>query len=733
MLSGMLAACGDNGQPQSIEDSPSGSNSVAVLDDLSSYVELTRGSINTDKYGNKFGDIPNQDSATFTFAGCEGETNLSVTGYDIDTNAEIEVVVNDVRIGHLSQSARNNAVNSGDQFDLDALLDTFGASLRSVNNLSFNQTKRNGERWGVTNILVSECNPDDTDSGTAAGGTDYIQLTGTPDVNQYGYKFGDSTYYSEAVFSFKHRNAELTLSVTGYDIDKSDEVSVWLNDNKIGTLSRGRNRKLNSGDQFTLPVNDQRDGQNLIRFRQNKPGADWGVTNLSLAAPSDTRPTTPLEIQISEFAVIPTEANARLISLTNNGVNLYAVSSIEGKIYSVSKGEASLWLDVKQALAGKLNTTNSTEGGVRSLAFHPEYINNRKFYTSEVHDRPSNAAGLNYLSDALQPSGLDSVVSEWIHNVDGTFTGPREVVRIGNPGQHIIKQISFNPHAEPGDEDYGLLYIAHGDGGHYTTPLGGHNNDALGKILRINPLQKGSAVYTVPASNPFVSDSDMLDEVYALGLRNPHNLSFTKSGQLIVADIGNRNVDEVNFVDAGGDYGWKLREGNKVYLSPDRGTGVAPLPDDDATFGYTYPVAQLEHDPDYDGGIAIAGGYPIENGSELDNIYIYGEFATIGDLYYSYLDEMAQAETTGDPSLLRTAPTLDFNVFFDHDDNPATASLKKDSMLDIINDSPRYSPASNRADIRFGRGPLGEVYITSKQIGTIYLIENSVPPLEAVH
>jgi len=280
---------------------------------------------------------------------------------------------------------------------------------------------------------------------------------------------------------------------------------------------------LNSGDQFTLPVNDQRDGQNLIRFRQNKPGADWGVTNLSLAAPSDTRPTTPLEIQISEFAVIPTEANARLISLTNNGVNLYAVSSIEGKIYSVSKGEASLWLDVKQALAGKLNTTNSTEGGVRSLAFHPEYINNRKFYTSEVHDRPSNAAGLNYLSDALQPSGLDSVVSEWIHNVDGTFTGPREVVRIGNPGQHIIKQISFNPHAE------------------------------------INPLQKGSAVYTVPASNPFVSDSDMLDEVYALGLRNPHNLSFTKSGQLIVADIGNRNVDEVNFVDAGGDYGWKLR------------------------------------------------------------------------------------------------------------------------------------------------------------------------------
>jgi len=109
MLSGMLAACGDNGQPQSIEDSPSGSNSVAVLDDLSSYVELTRGSINTDKYGNKFGDIPNQDSATFTFAGCEGETNLSVTGYDIDTNAEIEVVVNDVRIGHLSQSARNNA------------------------------------------------------------------------------------------------------------------------------------------------------------------------------------------------------------------------------------------------------------------------------------------------------------------------------------------------------------------------------------------------------------------------------------------------------------------------------------------------------------------------------------------------------------------------------------------------------------------------------------------------
>ena len=442
--------------------------------------------------------------------------------------------------------------------------------------------------------------------------------------------------------------------------------------------------------------------------------------------------TGDFDIRISTFSTVPSEADgrrARLISLTNDGVNLYAISSIEGKIYKISRDSADLWFDVKQALGNKLNTRQSGEGGVRSLAFHPDYANNRKFYTSELQNRPQDTSGLTYLSEASEPDNLDGVITEWTHNIDGTFT-QREVLRIAPPGPHRIKQIAFNPYAIPTDDDYGLLFIAHGDGGHWRYPLGGHNNDALGKILRINPLAEANARYSIPADNPFIGNSQILDEVYAIGFRSPHNLSFTKSGQLISAEIGNRNAEEINFVDAGGNYGWKEREGNKVYLSPDREIGVAPLPDNDVIFGYIYPVAQIEHHPE-DGPIAIAGGYPIENGSELSGIYLYGEFASTGELYYSFLTEMEQAITTGNPENLQMAPTQTFSVLFDHDSDPLTTHLIKDSMLDVINDSPLYTPGSDRADLRFGRGPSGEVYITSKQNNTIYLVENTVPPLRA--
>jgi len=724
LIIGLCSACsGGSALPEISEDTLDLKKLARNSNSTNTIVELIRGYTHTDKHGHMFGKNQSKDTVAFSLNGCSDQTTIQVSGYDIDTATEVEVLVNHTKIGYLSSGSRNNAFNSGDQFKIDAL--TNESTI-----VSFNQTRGSKERWGVTNILAYECNATP------------VQISNTPDNNQYGHLLNESTNYAEAVFAFEKQNAALTLSVTGYDINNNNEVSVWLNEEQIGTLSKGRKQTWNSGDKFILTTEDQLSGQNLITFKQSNPGAYWGVTSLSIIPTVITFPdtedpapdTTTLDIRIAEFVVVPSEESgrtARLIALTNDGVNLFAVSSIEGKIYKVSEGSATLWFNVKQALSGKLNDTNSIEGGLRSLAFHPEFASNGKFYTSEVHNRPQNNADLKYLSDAAVPSTFDSVVSEWTHEANGSFSGPREVLRIGTPGPHIIKQISFNPYATFEDDDYGLLYIAHGDGGVFYDPLGGQNNDALGKILRINPLQEESQAYSVPSDNPFLSNSNMLDEVYAIGLRSPHNLAFTKSGQLIAADIGNLNVEEVNFVDAGGDYGWKMREGTNVHLGAELGTGVAPLPENDATFGYTYPVAQFNHDPQYSGGVAIAGAYPIENDSELHGVYIYGEFATLGDLYYSDLSAMQQAVTKGHPSALRTAPTLNFNVLFDHDANPETPSVEKSSMLDIINDSTFYPQNGNRADLRFGRGPMGEVYITSKQNNTIYIVENSVPKSQA--
>jgi hypothetical protein len=56
----------------------------------------------------------------------------------------------------------------------------------------------------------------------------------------------------------------------------------------------------------------------------------------------------------------------------------------------------------------------------------------------------------------------------------------------------------------------------------------------------------------------------------------------------------------------------------------------------------------------------------------------------------------------------------------DHDNNPSTPPESYDDFLELLDES--------RSDIRFGQGVAGEMYISSKRNGTIYLVTNSVPP-----
>lgn len=435
-----------------------------------------------------------------------------------------------------------------------------------------------------------------------------------------------------------------------------------------------------------------------------------------------------LEVHVREFATVPARANgdpARLNMLTHANGKLYAVASLDGLIYEIADGQTTLWADLATALGGELDTSNSVHGGLRSIAFHPEFASNGLFYTSQLQIR-LGAGAATYLSDADDPLDYDSVVSEWYVDAQGELSSPRELIRVGMPGPHPIRQIAFNTYATPDDSDYGNLYIAHGDGGYSTSPVSGQGNDALGKILRINPTPNGTAAYSIPTDNPFIDDSEMLDEVFALGFRNPHHLSFSSDGTLISADIGYKTVEEINIVEIGADYGWLEREGAFVLTDPQAGSDTSALPTDDALYGYTYPAAQFLHDPNYDGWIAIAGGYPIENNSALQGQYLFGELASKGEIYYSSINEMKSAITWGPPGDLTQATVYRANVLFDHDADPSTAPIAKTSMLDILQDSPMYTQGSTRADIRFGQGPSGEVYITSKQNNTIYLISNTL-------
>jgi len=171
----------------------------------------------------------------------------------------------------------------------------------------------------------------------------------------------------------------------------------------------------------------------------------------------------------------------------------------------------------------------------------------------------------------------------------------------------------------------GYLYIGMGDGGAGGDP-GDRAQDSLeflGKMLRID-VDSGSP-YAIPPSNPFVSNAGYLDEIWALGLRNPWRYSFDRaSGDLYIADVGQNIYEEVSFQtnssSGGENYGWRLMEGFHCFEPPSNC---------DTLVGLTDPIHEYSH-----GGspfrCSITGGYVYRGCAipDLDGTYFFGDFCS---------------------------------------------------------------------------------------------------------
>ena len=474
---------------------------------------------------------------------------------------------------------------------------------------------------------------------------------------------------------------------------------------------------------------------------------------------------SPFNLELRKFVSMPSGSNNIISMTTRLGDPRLYTTTQDGKIYVIDirgngSGFPTKWFDM--ATTGVDLDGSTGQLGLQSTAFHPDFDKPGtpgygKFYTTMLRNHPADTTGIFYLGDSPHGTNTpDSVLAEWTFNHD---TGKvdtnsyRELYRVNLPVEdHQIKQARFNPYAKEGDEDYGLLYVTHGDSNLQHSP-GSYPQlpgNALGKMLRINPLQAGASPYSIPATNPFVNSprTDLLKELYAFGFRNPHNFSFTQDDDgnthLLVGDIGRGNIEEVDLVTAGGNYGWPKREGTFVQSqnpdnTPNSGyfDGVSALPANEANLnlGYTYPVAQFDHNNNFDttpinlpyAGMAISLGFPIHNGSDpnLEKQLIYANFAFAdGNVYHSDLDEMLSAKTKlepGDvPADLTQAVVHRLRLAYDQDNNPATPPQIHDDVMSLIDNF-------SRTDTRFGEGVFGEMYLSSKTNGTIYLITNSVP------
>jgi glucose/arabinose dehydrogenase len=487
-------------------------------------------------------------------------------------------------------------------------------------------------------------------------------------------------------------------------------------------------------------------------------------------------------LNIRPYAAMPSGFND-IIGMTfrPDDTRMYVTTS-EGTIFAINDNGAGAtsaqpWFNASNAVlaaTGRSMNGNGGQQGLQSVAFHPDFDNvgspgYGKLYTTMLEDRPANpgSAVFKYLGNSSYGNGgADGVLAEWTYDFNAgqvTTNSYRELFRVNMPNyDHPIKQARFNPYAEPGDEDYGLLYMTHGDSNNQDSPNDDPQDlgDVMGKMIRINPLQSGADRYTIPATNPFASSAnpDVLKEVYAYGFRNPHVFSFNPDDQgdihILVGDIGRDNIEEVNLVKPGQNYGWAEREGTFVHHQytaphPDTGyiDGVDQLPANEATdvfdnYGtrYTYPVAQWDHNgegievgADWWTGNSIASSFVIQNGSDpaLDNQFIHLNFSSNhGDVYHNDFDAILNAVTQLDPSDpnrdepsdLTQAENFRLHLSFDDDNDPSTAPQLWDDFNDLIGNG-----GWARSDARFGEGLLGEMYISSKWDGRVYIVTNSVP------
>ena len=280
------------------------------------------------------------------------------------------------------------------------------------------------------------------------------------------------------------------------------------------------------------------------------------------------------------------------------------------------------FLDIKNRVR-----TNDSEQGLLGLAFHPNFAQNGYFY-------------VNY---TIQ--NWDTRVSRFsIDSLNPEIADPNSEVILLTYGQPFINHnggdLAF------GDDGY--LYISSGDGGSGGDPgdRAQSGQTLLGKILRIDI--DSDSLYAIPSNNPFVDSTNILDEIWSTGWRNPWRFSFDRlTGDMWIADVGQDEYEEISFEEkgnTGGDnYGWRCYEGFEKFNTTKCDTATQLID----------PVFAYEHSDTT--GRSITGGFVYRGQAYTDLIghYVMGDFRS-GYFWTIYRDSTGAFSTKKQGKLMGT-------------------------------------------------------------------------------
>jgi glucose/arabinose dehydrogenase len=398
---------------------------------------------------------------------------------------------------------------------------------------------------------------------------------------------------------------------------------------------------------------------------ESPPDAPYGAT---VFAPITGESEVPISLEIAADKLT---SPLKAVAAPGEPNHLYVVDQ-DGVLWQVNltTGQKQVFLNVKNRIVqlGVLGPRTFDERGFLGVAFHPDYQTNGRFYTYTSEPNAGPPTFITTLPDGIA-ADHQNVVAEWTVRNPGTPSAHvmpnsrRELMRVDWPQfNHDGGDLAFNPRAPADQRDY--LYISMGDGGGaddadgqqfivatgkrrdiaapVNAPIVGHQGDGnaqklntpLGKILRIDISGTNSAngQYGIPADNPFLA-SGQVKEIYAFGFRNPYRFSFdTATGDLYVGDVGQNDLEEVDLVEKGKNYGWNYKEGDKFFWINGTEEGFAAATPDPTrtppTIPPTDPIAQYDTHRE---GHSVIGGF-VYRGTRIPALsgrYVFGEFSVV--------------------------------------------------------------------------------------------------------
>ncbi|UFS72502.1 PQQ-dependent sugar dehydrogenase [Geomonas sp. RF6] len=275
-----------------------------------------------------------------------------------------------------------------------------------------------------------------------------------------------------------------------------------------------------------------------------------------------------------------------------DGSNRLFVVEQGGRVKIVRDGvvSATPFLDISG-----LVTRTGSEQGLLDLEFPPDFARRRVFFVNYTDKTGIGNTSIDRFSVSADPDRADPASRTQLLHITQPYRN------------HNGGELAFGPD--------GFLYIGTGDGGKGGDPHrnGQRRDTLLGKILRID-VSSGTKSYAIPKGNPF------RNEIWGYGLRNPWRFSFDRTtGDLYIADVGQDEVEEVDFqpagAGAGANYGWNRMEGSSCFKKEKCDKS-----------GLVLPVAEYRHGR---GDCSVTGGYVYRGtAASLKGIYLYGDFCS---------------------------------------------------------------------------------------------------------